>query len=152
MNVGGSSRAGDAAEAPSCRACLYCEQTIRGESGGDGEPDTAESSLGGGGDGVPRARAGAASTKQDVASWQFLALKQGTHRYDEAPQSASRFRVRENRNSFRARAGASMIRCPKERLMGGRGAGGARAAARGMGFSCAKLSRCLRARSCPLCF
>ena len=51
MNVGGSSRACDAAEAPPCWACLYCEQTIRGESGGEGEPDTAESSLEGGGDG-----------------------------------------------------------------------------------------------------
>ena len=51
MNVGGSSRASDAAEATSCWACLYCEQTIRGESGGDGEPNTAESSLEGGGDG-----------------------------------------------------------------------------------------------------
>ena len=49
MNVGGSSRAGDAVVASSCWACLYCEQIIHGESGCDGKADTEESSLEGGG-------------------------------------------------------------------------------------------------------
>ena len=34
--------------ASSCWACLYCEQIIRDESGGDGEADTEESSPEGG--------------------------------------------------------------------------------------------------------
>ena len=51
MKVGGSSPAGDAVVASSCWACLYCEQIIRGESGGDGEADTEESSPEGGGNG-----------------------------------------------------------------------------------------------------